>query len=260
MGPESRWQLKDDFSYLMRSVRRHAPVEGGLRLQLHPVRGRQHRRRRSAAGRSRATSPYDAERSHDLADAVHEQPADLREHSGAGLTPRICRTTGRLRRGLTFNLGLRYDLQIGSFNEDVPELLGKIEDKLGRDGIVPATTSRSSRSRARTAATATTSARASAWRGIPANNGVTNIHAAYGIVLRQHADAAELRRADLAAGQADHDPATRRYPDPFGGRTREVVPEHDAADDHRRQQRPGQHVRAPVQCRHEPDADPRASP
>jgi len=37
----------------------------------------------------------------------------------------------RLASTLTLNLGLRYDRQIGSFNEDLTELLGLIGDKLG---------------------------------------------------------------------------------------------------------------------------------
>lgn len=37
----------------------------------------------------------------------------------------------QLGAGLTVNAGLRYDRQYGSFNEDLPDLLGRIEDKLG---------------------------------------------------------------------------------------------------------------------------------
>ena len=38
---------------------------------------------------------------------------------------------------LTFNLGLRYDRQFGSYDEDVPDLLSRIQTKLGRDGSFP---------------------------------------------------------------------------------------------------------------------------
>jgi hypothetical protein len=41
------------------------------------------------------------------------------------------------RQNLTFNLGLRYDLQLGTFNEDLPGLMQRIEDRLGRDGEFP---------------------------------------------------------------------------------------------------------------------------
>src|SRR5258707_13737585 len=39
--------------------------------------------------------------------------------------------------GLTLNLGLAYDLQRGSFNEDVPGLPAAIQDKLRRNGSFP---------------------------------------------------------------------------------------------------------------------------
>ena len=42
MGPESRWQIKDDFSYLMHDWGGTHQWKVGRRLQLHPVRGRQH--------------------------------------------------------------------------------------------------------------------------------------------------------------------------------------------------------------------------
>lgn len=37
----------------------------------------------------------------------------------------------KLAPTLTLNIGVRYDLQMGSYNEDVPDLLGRIGDKLG---------------------------------------------------------------------------------------------------------------------------------
>lgn len=37
----------------------------------------------------------------------------------------------QLASNLTLNLGLRYDVQFGSFNEDLPDLLGRIGEKLG---------------------------------------------------------------------------------------------------------------------------------
>ena len=46
----------------------------------------------------------------------------------------------------------------------------------------------------------------------PWQSGRTNIHGGLRHVLRQHAHAAELRRADVAAGEDDHHPATRASP------------------------------------------------
>src|SRR5437763_16716378 len=43
----------------------------------------------------------------------------------------------RVKDGLTLNLGVRYDVEYGSFNEKMPGLLAKIQGKLGRDGSFP---------------------------------------------------------------------------------------------------------------------------
>ncbi|MEO5897071.1 MAG: carboxypeptidase regulatory-like domain-containing protein [Vicinamibacterales bacterium] len=37
----------------------------------------------------------------------------------------------QILRNVTMNLGVRYDVQFGSFNEDLPDMLGRIADKLG---------------------------------------------------------------------------------------------------------------------------------
>ena len=129
----------------------------------------------------------------------------------------------RLAHGLTLNLGVRYDLQLGSFNEDIPELLGKIEDKLGRDGSFPVDPSVVAQPKrdARRPQQLRPARRhrvgsGQQWR----HEHPRRIRA----VLRQHADAAELRRADLAAGasrSSSHSPA---FPDPSGGQVARIVP------------------------------------
>ena len=125
----------------------------------------------------------------------------------------------QLRSGLTFNLGLRYDLQTGSFNEDVPELLGKIEDKLGRDGSFPFDVSIFPQPRPNRGDKNNFGPRLGmAWD--PANNGVTNIHAAYGLFYDNMRTLQNF--GELTWPQAK--PITIQnpsYPDPFGGRTRE---------------------------------------
>ena len=133
----------------------------------------------SATSRSRATTlgsplgswtfPRDVavqrRRSDDVSDAVHQHAADLRRHPGHALRRPTCRTTGRSASGLTFNLGLRYDLQFGSFNEDMHDLLGRSRTSSDATARSP-TRCRSPSIRTPTAAaTATTSGRASASRG-----------------------------------------------------------------------------------------------
>ena len=204
MGGEGRLLLPDARASAARTSGRSASTSATSRSKATTPA------RRSAAGRSRGRAVR-RERSHDLADAVHEHRCRPTRTSRSRPTPRTCRTTGRSRSGLTFNLGLRYDLQTGSFNEDVPDLLGKIEDKLGRDGSFPFDVSifpqprpnRGDKQQLRSA------------RRHGLGPGEQRRHQrprGVRVVLRQHADAAELRRADLAAGQADHDPATRAIP------------------------------------------------
>jgi hypothetical protein len=122
--------------------------------------------------------------------------------------------------GLTFNLGLRYDLQLGSFNENVPDLLGKIQDKLGRDGVFPFDVSVFPQPRATRGDRNNFGPRAGvAWD--PASNGVMNIHAAYGLFydnMRTLQNFGELTwpQAKTITIQSPS------FPDPFGGRSREA--------------------------------------
>ena len=79
MGPEHRYEVKDDFSHLMQGLGRHAPVEGGHGLQLHSVRGRSHqlavRQLDVPEGRR-----LQRRRRVDLPHPVHGIAADLRQH------------------------------------------------------------------------------------------------------------------------------------------------------------------------------------
>src|SRR5439155_2089687 len=122
--------------------------------------------------------------------------------------------------GLTFNLGVRYDLQVGSFNEDVPGLLAKIQDKLGRDGSFPFDVSIFPQPRATRGDRNNFGPRVGvAWD--PANNGVTNVHAAYGLFydnMRTLQNFGELTWPQ-AKTITIQNPS---FPDPFGGRSRET--------------------------------------
>ena len=135
-APRSRWQVKDDFSYLMHALGRHAPVEDRRSTSATSRSKATTRTRRSAAGRSRGTRPTTRTTRRPIRRSTRTRCRPTRT-SRSRPSPATCRTTGRWRSGLTFNLGLRYDLQNGSFNEDVPELLASIQEKLGRDGSFP---------------------------------------------------------------------------------------------------------------------------
>ena len=145
-------------------------------------------------------------------DAVHELAADLREHPDQDVRRLPPGRLAGARSGLTFNLGLRYDLQSGSFNEDMPG---------------PA------RRRFRTSSDATASfpldvsvvhaaedrprrlqqLRAARRHGVGSGEQRRHEHPRrLRDVLRQHADAAELQRADLAAGASRSSSTGRRSP------------------------------------------------
>ena len=98
-GPETRWQLKDDFSYLMHELGRHASVEDRASTSatstfqadnLGSPLGTWTFPRDAAVRRQRLARP--ARRS-------IQHAADLRRHPGARTSPSICRTTGRSAAG-----------------------------------------------------------------------------------------------------------------------------------------------------------------
>src|SRR5205807_706405 len=81
--------------------------------------------------------------------------------------------------GVTLNLGVRYDLQLGSYNENIPDLLARIQATLGRNGTLPLDTSVLQPAGKRGDFNNFGPRVGLAWD--PANNGVTNIHAAWGM-------------------------------------------------------------------------------
>ena len=217
MGPESRWEVKDDFSYLMRSFGGTHQWKFGVDVNYIPFEGDN-----TGAPLGSWTFPRDVP--YDANDRTtwptlytNNLPtyANIPVWTFAGYV----QDDWQARSGLTFNLGLRYDLQTGSFNEDVPELLGKIEDKLGRDGSFPFDVSIFPQPRPNRGDHNNFGPRVGmAWD--PANNGVTNLHAAYGLFYDNMRTLQNF--PELTWPQAK--PITIQnpsYPDPFGGRTRE---------------------------------------
>lgn len=135
MGPEHRYQLKDDFSRLMQGWGGSHQWKVGVDYSYIPFQGDQ---TNSPFGswtfpKDTVYNPNDS--STFPTNYTESLPiyADIPTHTFAT----YLQDDWKARDGLTFNLGLRYDLQRGSFNEDIPGLLGKIEDKLGRNGSFP---------------------------------------------------------------------------------------------------------------------------
>ncbi len=217
MGPESRWEVKDDFSYLMRSFGGTHQWKVGFDFNYIPFEGDN-----TGAPLGSWTFPRDVP--YDANDrttwpTLYTNNLPTYANIPVWTYAAYVQDDWQLRSGLTFNLGLRYDLQTGSFNEDVPELLGKIEDKLGRDGSFPFDVSIFPQPRPNRGDKNNFGPRLGmAWD--PANNGVTNIHAAYGLFYDNMRTLQNF--GELTWPQAK--PITIQnpsYPDPFGGRTRE---------------------------------------
>jgi len=125
--------------------------------------------------------------------------------------------------GLTFNFGLRYDLQLGSFNENVPDLLSKIQDKLGRDGSFPYDVSVFQQPQPNRGDRNNYGPRVGvAWD--PSNNGVMNVHAAYGLFYDNMRTLQNFNELTWPQGKTITILAAQglTFPDPFGGKSRDA--------------------------------------
>jgi hypothetical protein len=217
MGPEDRWELKDDFSYLMRAFGGTHQWKMGFDFSYIPFEGDN-----TGAPLGSWTFPRDAV--YDPTDRT-TWPTLYTNNLPTYANIPVTVYAGYLQddwqagAGLTFNLGIRYDLQTGSFNEDVPALLARIQDKLGRDGSFPFDVSVFPQPQSGRGDHNNFGPRIGmAWD--PANNGVTNVHAAYGLFYDNMRTLVNF--GELTWPQAK--PITIQnpsYPDPFGGRTRE---------------------------------------
>jgi outer membrane receptor protein involved in Fe transport len=218
MGPEGRWELKDDISYLMRSFGGTHQWKAGFDFSFVPFEG-DNTGSPLGSWTFPKDAPYDAnDRTTWPTQYTNSLPtyADIPVKVFAA----YLQDDWQVAQGLTFNLGLRYDVQIGSFNEDVPDLLAKIQDKLGRDGSFPFDVSIFPQPRAKRGDFNNFGPRIGvAWD--PAHSGLTNIHAAYGLFydnMRTLQNFGELTWPQAKSITI----LTPSFPDPFGGRSREA--------------------------------------
>ncbi|MCX6544036.1 MAG: carboxypeptidase regulatory-like domain-containing protein [Acidobacteria bacterium] len=129
MGPETRWEIKDDFSYLLASGGGRHQLKAGFDASWIPFEA-------DNMGSPYGSWTFPKDKVYDPNDSTtwpSSYTNTLPTYANI-LTKHISvyvQDDWSARNGLTFNLGLRYDRQIGSFNEDLPGLLGKIADKLG---------------------------------------------------------------------------------------------------------------------------------
>jgi hypothetical protein len=217
MGPESRWQIKDDFSYLMQAWGGTHQWKMGGDFSFIPFEG-------DNTGSPLGSWTFPRDTPYNPADPTtfptqytNSLPtyADIPTKTFAA----YIQDDWQAAAGLTFNLGLRYDLQTGSFNEDVPALLARIQDKLGRDGSFPLDVSVVSQPKSGRGDFNNFGPRVGvAWD--PANNGVMNLHGAWGMFYDNMRTLQNF--GELTWPQSKQIIIARpSFPDPFGGRTRE---------------------------------------
>ena len=214
MGPESRWELKDDFSYLIRGSHQ---LKAGVDYSTIPFEG-------DNTGSPLGNWTFPRDTPYNAADPT-TYPTQYSNSlpTYANIPTRTfaayLQDDWQVRSGLTLNLGLRYDLQKGSFNEDVPQLLSDIQAKLGRDGAFPLDVSVVTQPKTGRGDFNNFGPRVGlAWD--PANNGATNIHVAWGMFYDNMRTLQNFN--ELTWPQAKQIIISRpTFPDPYGGRSRE---------------------------------------
>src|SRR5206468_6586290 len=129
MGPEHRYQFKDDYSYQMPDLAGRHTWKMGLDFSYVPFAEDStiDATGRWVFGKDALFNPNDPTTF--PAQYVQSLPtyADMPTKTWAAYVQDDWEPTS----GLTFNLGLRYDRQIGSFNENLDDMLAAIGNKLG---------------------------------------------------------------------------------------------------------------------------------
>ena len=216
MGPEHRYQIKDDFSRLMQGWGGSHQWKIGVDYSYIPFEGDL-----TNSPFGSWTFPKDAVYNpNDPTTFPTQYTESLPTYANIPIHTfsTYIQDDWRARDGLTFNLGLRYDVQRGSFNEDVPGLMQKIEDRLGRNGTFPVDPSVVAQPKSGRGDFNNFGPRLGvAWD--PKNNGMMNIHAAYGMFYDNIRTLTNFN--ELTWPQAQQVIIARpSYPDPYQGRSR----------------------------------------
>jgi len=217
MGPESRWEAKDDFSYLMHAWGGNHQWKTGFDFSHIPFEG-------DLTNSPLGSWTFPRDVPYNAADPTtyptqYSNSLPTYANIPVNTYAAYLQDDWQVNGGLTFNLGLRYDLQRGSFNEDLPGLLASINDKLGRNGSFPLDVSVVPQPRATRGDFNNFGPRVGvAWD--PARNGVTNIHAAYGMFYDNMRTLQNFN--ELTWPQAQQIIINRpSFPDPLQGRSRD---------------------------------------
>jgi hypothetical protein len=217
MGPEHRWQLKDDLSYLMRAFGGTHQWKTGFDVSYIPFAGDNMGSPLGSWSFPRDT-PYNAA---DPTTYPTQYTNSLPTYADIPTTTlaMYLQDDWEVGRGITLNLGLRYDRQLGTFNEDVPGLLSRIQDRLGRDGTFPVDVSVVQKPENRGDANNFGPRVGFAWD--PTGSGITVIRGGYGMFYDNMRTLVNF--GELTWPQAKSIVINRpSFPDPYNGLPRET--------------------------------------
>jgi len=191
MGPEHRYEVKDDFAYQLPDFKGRHQLKTGFDFSYLPFD-------EDAINAPLGTWTFPLDKPYDAANPAtwptqYTQSLPNYANLPTKYYALYLQDDWEVMPGLTVNLGVRYDRQLGSFNEDVSHLLSLIGDKLGPQfATFPVTVpfiDTSHRGDGNNVGPRV----GFAWD--PSRNGKMNVHAAYGIYydnMRTLVNAGEL--------------------------------------------------------------------
>ena len=215
MGPESRWEIKDDFSYLMRALGSKHQLKAGFDFSYIPFEG-------DGTGSPLGSWTFPKDTPYNAADpSTYPSQYTNSLPTYANIPTKTIGTyfqdDYRVASGVTLNLGLRYDRQPGAYNENVNDLLASIQSKLGRNGTYPLDVSVLQPAGPRGDHNNFGPRIGFAWD--PGDSGVNNIHAAWGMFYDNMRTLQNF--GELTWPQAQTIIITKPvFPDPLGGQSR----------------------------------------
>jgi outer membrane receptor protein involved in Fe transport len=218
MGPETRWEVKNDLAYLLPEWAGRHQLKMGFDYNYIPFDY-------DNMGSPLGSWTFPKDTPYNAADPTTYPTqytdslptyGDIPVHHFSAYVQDDWEVTSKL----TFNFGLRYDVQPGVFIEDIDASLQRIEDKLGRDGSfpIPIPSSLTNDYEGRGDWNNWGPRVGFAWD--PRGDGVTNVHAAYGLFYDNVRTL--LQGGELTWPQAKTIVISRpAWPDPFQGQSRD---------------------------------------